>query len=309
MTVSLTVVIPAFNEELHIARAIESVRALAQRMCVVDSFSDDRTAEIARSLGAEIRQRKFVNHADQFQWALDNFDIRTDWVMRLDADEYLRPTLARELEATLTALPAAVTGVVLPREVVFQGRILKHGGFRPQMLLRVWRPGKAKIEQRWMDEHIVLLGGRTVAARNYLVDENLRDLTWWIDKHNRYASREVVDILDRELGLGLADHARGDKGHRQSNAKRWLKENVYARLPILLRAFFYYLYRYFLRLGFLDGKPGAVYHFLQAFWYRFLVDAKLHEARRAYRAGGRAALERHFEQNLKLDIRSFAGRK
>lgn len=283
---SLTVIVLTFNEAMHLERALESVKGLAAQICVVDSFSTDATSEIAKAYDTKFACNPFSNQAAQFQWALDHFAVDTDWVMRLDADEYLRPSLRAELETLLPCLPNDVTGIVLPREVVFQGRVLRHGGLRPGLLLRVWRTGAAHMEQRWMDEHIVLNHGHAITAKNYLVDENLHDLTWWTEKHNRYASREMLDFIDRKFGLGLAHHGFDDKGSWRANLKRRLKYNVYGKLPTGLRALFYFLYRYILLMGFLDGKSGTTFHFLQGFWYRFLVDAKIDEAELLIRAKG-----------------------
>jgi hypothetical protein len=127
-----------------------------------------------------------------------------------------------------------------------------------------------------MDEHILLNGAET-ALDGELLDDNLKPLGWWIDKHNNYASREVVEILDVEYGF--LGREIGNRPNGQAGLKRWLKESVYTRLPGGVRALAYFIYRYFCRLGFLDGKEGTAFHILQGFWYRYLVDAKLHEVR------------------------------
>jgi hypothetical protein len=127
-----------------------------------------------------------------------------------------------------------------------------------------------------MDEHVVLARGRTEPLDHDLIDENLKGLGFWTGKHNGYADREVMDILAGRSATDPAD----DKLAGQARRRRWLKSRLYARAPLFLRAFLYWFTRYVLRLGFLDGRPGLVFHFLQGFWYRFLVDAKLVEALR-----------------------------
>lgn len=273
----LTVVILTRDEERHIGRAIASVAGIASRVFVADSGSTDRTVEIAQGLGAEVRFNTWRNYATQFNWALDQLPEDTEWVMRLDADEVVSPALAAAIAATLPGLGPETEGIVMGRRMAFLGRVIRHGGLFPVRVLRVFRHGKGRCENRWMDEHIIV-SGETVDVAGELLDDNLNSLTWWTAKHNAYASREVVDILNLELGF-MAQDARAALGKGQAGAKRWLKENVYARLPGGLRAFAYFLYRYLLRGGFLDGRAGLSFHVLQGFWYRFLVDAKLAEVR------------------------------
>lgn len=277
----VTVMILSFNEERHIARAIESVRAFAGQVVVIDSFSTDRTVEIARSLGATVLQNRWENnYARQFNWGLDNAPITGDWVMRLDADEYVMPELAGEIRERLVGLPSDVTGVYVRRRIFFLGRWMRRGATYPMWVLRLWRKGQGRCENRWMDEHIQLQQGGSVRFEHDIVDDNLNDLTWWTSKHNHYAVREAADLLNMKYRFMAVDgHERLQAGE-QSAVKRWLKERVYTRIPLFVRPFLYFLYRYFLRLGFLDGREGLVWNVLQGFWYRFLVDAKVYEAER-----------------------------
>src|SRR5580698_4787545 len=146
--------------------------------------------------GAAVVQHHFQNYAKQFQWALTNLPIKTEWVMRLDADEIVDPDLAEEISSTLPKLPAEITGVSLNRKTIFQGKFIRHGGRYPLTLLRIWRRGMAQIEDRWMDEHMYLTNGRSVTFRGGFADHNLFDLTAFTEKHNRYATREALDVLN-----------------------------------------------------------------------------------------------------------------
>jgi len=275
----LTVIVLTLNEEMHIQRCIESVGRIASRIVVIDSGSTDRTREIAVALGADVYQNRFVNYSKQFNWALDNASIGTQWVMRLDADEYITQELGEAIVAHLSDPNANAAGFTLNLRRVFMGRWLRHGALYPVRLLRIWRFGAGRCEERWMDEHVVLRGAvRSIEAD--FVDHNLNSLTWWTDKHNKYASREAVDLLNLEYHFMPRDRAGEVRGGEQASAKRWLKEKVYARLPGGVRAFAYFLYRYVVRLGFLDGREGAIFHVLQGFWYRYLVDAKVAEVKR-----------------------------
>lgn len=264
------------DETIHLPRLLHSLSLLQVDVCVVDSYSTDRTTEIAQSANARVYQRKFISQAEQFQWALDNCGITTPWIMRMDADEYLTPELGIEIQKRLPTLDESICGVILKRQVHFMGKWIRYGGYYPTKLLRIWRNGIGYIEQKWMDEHIVLSSGSTIEFKHDLVDDNLNTLSWWTEKHNHYATREAVDLLNKEYGLFKDQEMQSHVITRDQNArKRWFKYNLYLRLPLFFRAFLYFIYRYFLRLGFLDGRRGLVWHFLQGFWYRFLVDSKI----------------------------------
>lgn len=275
---SLSAVILTYNEAIHIERCVKSLSNLAKEIFVVDSFSSDKTVEIAEALGAKVVKHEFVNQAQQFNWALENLPIQTEWVMRMDADEYLEPALQEELSEMLANLPAEITGIYLKRKVFYAGKWIRYGGFYPHILLRIWRRGSGRCEQRWMDEHIVLEpGAKTITAKNDFVDDNHKGMTFWIAKHNQYASREAVDMLNQKYGLFPADNQLLSQDDPQAKRKRKIKFGFYSKLPKDLRAFLYFLYRYILRFGFLDGPRGFEWHFMQGFWYRLLVDIKIAE--------------------------------
>lgn len=269
MNTTLSVIILTANEHLHIRRCIENVRALATEVFVVDCHSTDGTQEIARACGAMVVEHDWPgNQADQLNWALATLPLKGDWVMRLDADEYLTPALIDEIKMRLDALPPEVHGVAYTFDLVFQGKRLRFGPPRPE-ILRLWRRGKAHCEQRLMDERMVLSEGRVISFKGRFVDHNLNGIDWWVRKHLGYAKREMAQAAIAMLGQ--QGHGRADKG-------------MYYRLPLYWRAFAYFFYRYVVRLGFLDGKAGFLWHFMQGWWYRTLVDAKILEMQRLYRA-------------------------
>jgi glycosyltransferase involved in cell wall biosynthesis len=276
----VSVIILTYNEEIHIRRCIERIRPIAAKIFVVDSFSTDRTIAIAEELGAVAYRHQWENnHARQFNWALENLPIQTEWVLRLDADEYLTEELITELQTKLPNLDSDVTGIVLPLRRVFMNRHIKRGVGKI-FLLRIFKYGVGRCELRWMDEHINLDFGRQVIFQHEFVDHNLNNLGWWTTKHNGYAIREAIDLLDVELGLLSADETKPTIIGEQALAKRKNKLK-YARAPLFWRSFAYFLYRYFLRLGFTEGKTGFLWHFLQGWWYRTLVDAKIFEIKKA----------------------------
>lgn len=277
---SLSVIILTFNEEIHISRAIQSISKIASQVFVIDSFSTDRTVELATSLGATVFQHQFVNQAQQFQWALENTPLTGEWIMRIDADEVIYTDLAEEINSKLRNLPQDVVGVNLKRRHIFMDRWVKHGGRYPLVMLRIWRKGHGRVEDRWMDEHIVIWGGKTVTFDGGFADHNLNNLTFFTDKHNKYATREAIEIINHHLDLFPRDSQTTltrDSTSLQASAKRFIKERIYNKIPFTTGALLYFCWRYFFRLGFLDGRSGLVYHFLQGYWYRFLVGAKLIE--------------------------------
>lgn len=275
---SIAVVILTYNESIHLPRALYHVRGFAKEIFVIDSFSTDNTVELARAGGAQVIEHPFQNYARQFEWALENAPITADWVMRLDADEIIEADLAEEITTKLPTLPADVTGVNLNRKTIFQNRFIRWGGRFPLTLLRIWRRGKAHIEDRWMDEHMYLTEGRTVTFKGGFADHNLLDLTFFTAKHNGYASREALDAINQEFHFFEPQVAlTKESTAKQAKIKRFLKESVYNRLPFEVSATLYFLFRYVVQLGFLDGRAGLNYHFLQALWYRWLVGAKRRE--------------------------------
>lgn len=296
----LVVIILAYNEVQHLPRCIASVRSVAGEIVVADCYSTDATLEVARANGARVIQHEWVNYASQFNWALTQLDPNTDWVLRIDADEYLTPELAGEIMTRLPGIGPEIDGVYCSRRMTFQGRLIRHGGVFPVRVLRLFRYGRGQCENRWMDEHIKVAGA-TADFQGELIDDNLNPLTWWIDKHNRYASREAVDLLNLEYRFMPRDTVASLRG-KQAGVKRWLKEEVYARLPCGFRAFAYFFYRYVMRLGFLDGQAGTAFHFLQGFWYRYLVDTKVTEVRRYMREKG-MGIEEAMEKVLGVRVK------
>jgi glycosyltransferase involved in cell wall biosynthesis len=275
--VKITAIVLTYNEEIHLARCLESIHRLTDDIYVVDSFSTDRTLEIAGKYGAKLLQRVWDNnHSNQVNWALEQLPLDTQWVMRIDADEILTAELVDEIKAINPSSLSRVNGIFFGRRIKFQGKQLRFGGLGNISVLRLFRFGFGKSESRWMDEHI-RIQGNSISLRNSIIDENLNSITWWISKHNNYASREAVDLLNLKYKLLDVNQAHLNAKASGIDLKRWIKENIYSRLPGGLRALSYFIYRYLFLLGMMDGKSGATFHVLQAFWYRFLVDVKVFE--------------------------------
>ena len=267
---SVTAIVLTKNEQEDLPACLESLQGVASEVLLVDSGSTDRTLDIARRFGARVLTHPFFNYATQFNWALDNTRPGAEWILRIDADERLSEELRRELQTSLSGFGNDITGLLLPRRIHFLGRAIRHGDSYPVWLLRLWKGGTARCEDTWMDEHMVLSHGQVAKLHGDLIHEIPKNLSEWTRKHDWYATRECKQIL-----APPADEC--PPTGSQARLKRLLKQRLYLRLPAFYRAFFFWFYRYFLRLGFLDGKEGLIYHFLQGFWYRFLVDARLYE--------------------------------
>ncbi|GAB4045205.1 glycosyltransferase family 2 protein [Spirosoma litoris] len=297
----VSVIILTFNEEKHITRCLQSLLPFTDKIFIVDSFSTDRTVEIAQSMGAVVVQNAWVNYATQFNYGIDHSPFKTTWVMRMDADEYVMPELADEINRRLLGLPIEVGGVYVKRRVFFLNRWIRHGSFYPLWLLRLWRRGDGFCEQVWHDEHIKLTKGESIQFDHDLVDHNLNNLTWWTQKHNHYSILEMINLLNYRHHFDKADTMEARLFGTQDQRTRYLKAK-YASLPLFTRPILYFIYRYFIRLGFLDGIPGFAWCFLQGLWYRFLVDAKLMEVK--LRVGDdKEALIEYFRKEYGKDLR------
>lgn len=281
MKLDLSVIILTYNEELHIRRCLDNVADIAKDIFIIDSYSTDRTLEIAKEYATvHVLQNKWENnYAKQFNWGLQNADIHTEWVLRLDADEYLLPELKDELQAKLPNLPSSVSGIIVNRRHIFMDKWMKRGIY-PVKLLRFFRYGVGFCEQRLMDEHIQLRKGESVEFEHDFCDHNLNNLSWFCHKHVDYAIREAVDLLDIEFDLTGAADTDEEKGISQQAKDKRMKKHKYARQPLFGRSFAYFCYRYFLKGAILDGKVGFIWTFMQGWWYRTLVDAKVYEIKK-----------------------------
>lgn len=297
----ITTIILTYNEELHIRRCLENVCPFSKKVYVIDSPSTDRTAEICREFpNAEVVVHKYPgNQAEQFNWALDNCEIGTEWVLRVDADEYCTPELIHEMQDKLPALPNEVSAVVLPLGRVFRGRLLKHSIVNGIKMIRLFRYGRVRYEQRLMDEHLEVMEGGTVAFDNMFVDDNLMSIRGFIDKHNNYSSREAALLLDAEFELCPIDNRDNDTAYAKDVATKRAQKARYAKMPLYWRSLAYFIYRYVVKLGFLDGRAGFEWDFFQGLWYRLLVDSKVAEVRRFVKNSNIATITDEGKQIIK----------
>ena len=277
----ITTIILTYNEELHIRRCLENVCPFSKKVYVIDSPSTDRTVEICNEFeNVEVVVHKYPgNQAEQFNWALDNLPIDTAWTMRIDADEYLLPELVAELQQKLPTIPEDVTGLELKRRHIFMGRWMKHGVY-PVIMMRICRTGKGRYAQRLMDEHYEITEGRSVVLENDFCDHSLISISDYCRKHVNYAEREAVEVLDEIYGLSAVSQAEKEAGLGEQALSKQKKKSGYNKLPLFWRSFAYFCYRYLLKGGFMDGKEGFVFAFIQGWWYRTMVDINLLQLRK-----------------------------
>jgi glycosyltransferase involved in cell wall biosynthesis len=268
----LTAIILTKNESKNIEYCLKSINKLASRMVVVDSGSDDDTVELAEKLGAEVYVHKFENYSRQFNWALDNTNIQTKWVLRIDADERFTEELCEELEQNMNIhRNSEINGFTLEAWLFFMGKKLKYGGGRKRKLM-VFKNGIGRIEDRKMDEHTILSSGISIDLKERFLHYDFKNIHSYIAKLNWYATREMQDYF-----IFTSEPEEKILSDKKIIEKRKKKYEIYYKLPMFFRAFLLFVYNYFFRLGFLDGKEGFVVHFFYSFWYRVLVDAKIYE--------------------------------
>lgn len=265
----LTALILSYNEEKHLERCINSVKNFSKRIIVIDSFSNDRTLDICKKYEVEVFQNKFINHAKQINWGLENININTKWILRIDSDEIASENFGKNIYKFFSNLPEEVSGLSINLKLIFFKKEITFGGVFPQRKVRIWKTDKGKCDDSWMDEHINV-EGKIFHFNEDLTDINLNDISWWINKHNNYATREAISFFLNQKNKSIPKNI-----ILSSKLNKFFKFKVYYNFPIGIRAFILFIYRYILRLGFLNGWQGLVFHSLQGFFFRFLIDVKI----------------------------------
>jgi glycosyltransferase involved in cell wall biosynthesis len=282
---SLSVIVLTFNSEATIGATLASARRVSDDVHVVDSGSSDQTLTIAAQHGARIVAHPFESYGAQRNWAIDTLPLRHPWELHLDADERLTEPLVAAIEALKAkGFEAPAVGYFIPRLVHFLGHPIRHGGMYPIWHMRLFKHGHGRCEARRYDQHFYV-DGPTGRLEHPMIDDIRMPLGEWVVRHNRWADAEADELLSGGHATGVTARLAGNPVER----KRALRGG-YNRLPWFLRAFLLFLYRYVVRLGFLDGRAGLIFFVLQTFWFRFLVDAKLYErAQKGHAKGGAGA--------------------
>lgn len=271
------VILLSFNSEDTLGATLAQARKVASEIFVIDSYSSDGTIALAESYGATVVQHPFENYGAQRNWGIDNLPITAHWQLHLDADEVMDDTLV----SAILALPetAEHSGYFVPRYVKFLGRVMRHGGMSPTWHLRLFRTGIGRCEDRKYDQHYLLVGpGTTGQLPGVMIDDIAMSISEWTARHNRWADGEVAELFAEASGAAETGRLAADPKGNPAQRKRALRQK-YNKLPLFVRPFALFGYRYFFKLGFLDGTEGFIFWILQTFWFRFLVDAKIWERR------------------------------
>ncbi|HEY0175170.1 MAG TPA: glycosyltransferase family 2 protein [Pedobacter sp.] len=273
-----TFIILTYNEELHLPRLLNSIRSLNAAICILDSGSTDQTLQIAEISGAQVKQHTFINHPQQWHHALVAFEIKTPWVICIDADQIVTDELKQQLSGFRDEDYRDINGIYFNRKNYFKGAWIKHGGYFPFYLLKMFRYGTGYSDLNENMDHRFIVPGKTLLWKDgHLLEENLKEnnIRFWIDKHNRYSDLLAHEEVERKLKLRtqtLRPKFWGSPDERTA----WLKQ-LWWQMPLFVRPAVYFIYRYIFRLGILDGRQGFIFHFLQAFWFRLIVDIKIKE--------------------------------
>lgn len=271
MPTKLAIVFLTFNEEKNLPKALASVKSLYAPIYIIDSFSTDNTESIAKEYNAVFIQNKFTTHTLQWKFALDQLSDEVEWVLGLDADQELLPELCDEINNTLTSEESKnIAGYYLCRRNYFLGKWIKYGGYYPRYLLKLFRKDKAYLDESELMDHHFYVNGKTTKLKYDLIENNLKeDLVFWKNKHIKYAELQAKEEFEKLL------KSNGSLFGNQDQRRLFLK-NVWNNMPLFIRPMIYFIYRYIFLLGFLDGKTGSQFHYLQAYWYRYKVDQNIY---------------------------------
>jgi len=271
-------IILTYNEELHLPRLLKSIKELNTPIYILDSGSSDKTLTIAEAFGATTAYYAFENHPKQWHHALNCFNIVTPWVTCLDADQIVTPELFLQLQQFKNENFNHINSIYFNRKNIFKGKWLKYGGYYPLYLLKMFRYGIGYSDLNENMDHRFIVPGKSIVWKNgHIIEENLKEneISFWIDKHNRYSDLVANEEIERIKALRtqtLKAYFWGNPDERTAYLKK-----IWWKLPLYLRPILYFCYRMFIKLGFLDGKQGILFHFLQGFWFRLIVDIKIEE--------------------------------
>lgn len=282
MSESLDIIILTFNEEKNIGDCLQSAAVLKANIYIVDSGSTDNTLSICQRYTQNIFNHPFENYAVQRNWALDNLPLAGTWILNLDADHRVTPELAVQLNDIFSRFVSAETnGFLISRRTMFMGKWIKHGGHYPTYHANLFRRGFGHCEEKLYDQHFKVTGN-TQVLKTDIIDVITDSLTSFIARHNHWATLEARYLVEQQNVPVIDDN--GTLVHPRlfgnpMERRRYMKKR-YEAFPLFVRPIIYFTIRYFIKLGFLDGKTGLVFHFLQGFWFRFLIDAKIYELRK-----------------------------
>jgi glycosyltransferase involved in cell wall biosynthesis len=278
MNEEFSFIIITFNEEMHLPRLLASIVELNAKIYIIDSGSTDKTLEIAAKYKAEVVLHTFENHPKQWDYALKHFKVTTPWTIGLDADQIVSNELFIKLKNFKNEDNLQINGIYFNRKNIFKGKWLKYGGYYPFYLLKMFRThiGYSDISEN-MDHRFIVSEPTIIWKEGHIIEENLKEneISFWINKHNRYSDLVATEEIERLLVLKEQNIDASFFGS-PNQRKAWFKK-IWWGLPRYWRPFFYFGYRMIFKLGILDGKNGVIFHFLQGFWFRLVIDIKIEE--------------------------------
>lgn len=264
-----SIYILTYNEEIDIAACIESAM-VSDDVVVVDSFSNDRTVEIAQTYPVRVVQHAFESHGRQRTWMLEHVPVKHDWVYILEADERMTPELFQECLQAIES--QEYIGYYVAERVMFLGQWIRRSTQYPRYQMRLFRRGKVWFTDYGHTEREVCDGKTNFLKETYPHYTSGKGLSRWIEKHNRYSTDEAIETL-RQLERGSVKWRELFFGRSEVERRRALKD-LSLRLPF--RPFLRFLYMYFMLGGCLDGRAGFAWCTLQAF-YEYLILLKVWE--------------------------------
>ena len=278
----VSILILTMNEERNIGACLESIAGWADDVVVVDSGSTDRTLAICADRGVKTIFHPYVDHRSQMKWSMDAVPWKHDWLLLLDADHIVTPELTRDIDAMLAHDDGSTHAYYNPHKQYFRNQYVR--GLKADYL-QLLRRSCARMDESELVDFRFVVDGPIGRMRGAIIESNQNelDIDFWIDKHQKFARRMAMEEILRAEGRlawsgGLTPRLFGNPDERMI----WLK-NVWYQMPLYVRPMLFFLYRYLLRLGCLDGWNGLVYHSLQTFWFRLLVDVHIAEYRRRLR--------------------------
>ena len=274
-------IILSYNEEIHLPRLLSSIKNLNAPTYLLDSGSTDQTLKIAADYGVNVKSNSFVNHPKQWDFALNNFEITTPWIIGLDADQQVTPELFKMLEDFKDENFKEVDGIYFNRKNFFQGSWIKYGGYYPFYLLKMFRKGIGYSDLNENMDHRFIVPGKTIVwKKGHILEENLKenDINFWISKHERYSDLIATEEIERAKNL-RKQTLNPDFGGSPDERRAWFKK-LWWKLPLGVRPYLYFSYRMLFKLGIFDGATGIRFHYRQGLWFRLLVDQKIRALRR-----------------------------
>jgi glycosyltransferase involved in cell wall biosynthesis len=278
----ISAVVVTFNEEINIEDCLKSIVGWCQAIFVVDSGSTDNTIELCHRYTDLIYTHPFIDSASQWEWALQNLPLKTEWVLPMDADCRITPLLREQLVAATINPKIGVDGYYTRHQYFFWGVAMR--GVKTYNM-RLFKPAKVELDHSELVDFRFVVQGKTEVLSGATNESNKKEdvIDFWIDKQQKFSTRLAIEeILRAQAVLSWSIHPNLFGNYDQRII--WLKNRWY-QLPLFIRPLLYFSYRYFFKLGFLTGSTGLIFHFLHAFWFRLLVDLKIQNLRRQLASG------------------------